>query len=455
MSTLVRWTPEQVLALAPDVSAQRAARGLTGDKPWLESAVSDGDDVPPTVWGLCQGSGRTPYQTAVDLTEPAYKCDCPSRKLPCKHVLALLLRWAAGSVAAGPAPGWVHEWHIGRAERAARAAARNSPEHGGSADGLNGRAPTKAPSEKAQARRAERVGGGLDELDRWLADQARAGLASVAKSGYAHWDTMAARLIDAQALSAANTLKRMAGVTGSPERLLGELAQLRLLVSGYRRIDELPDDLAASVRLRIGFPIGTEAVLAGPAIRDHWQVLGTSDEIEDQLAVRRTWLQGATTGQLAIALNFAVAGQLIATELLVGTQLDAEVCFYPGGQPPRAMISQRLGPPEPIPSREALAATSIGHNLRAHANALASDPWLERWPMVLDAVVPVQTSGGGSASWHVADAAGEGLPLDPVAGEPWRLVGVAAGHPVTVIGEWSAGGLRPLSAWSDGRLVRL
>jgi hypothetical protein len=71
--------------------------------------------------------------------------------------------------------------------------------------------------------------------------------------------------------------------------------------------------------------------------------------------------------------------------------------------------------------------------------------------MVLDAVVPVQTGSG----WHVADATGEGLPLDPAAGEPWRLVGVAAGHPVTVIGEWSGGGLRPLSAWSDGRLVRL
>ena len=171
--TVVRWTPEQVLALAPDTSAQRAARGLTGAKPWLETAVSAGDDVPPTVWGLCQGSVRAPYQIAVDLTEPAFKCNCPSRKLPCKHVLALLLRWSAGSVAAGAAPAWVREWHIGRAERATRAAARSSPEHGGTADG---RAPSKVPSEKAQARRADRVSGGLEELDRWLADQARAGL---------------------------------------------------------------------------------------------------------------------------------------------------------------------------------------------------------------------------------------------------------------------------------------
>ncbi len=44
--------------------------------------------------GLCQGSGRQPYQARVDLAEPAFKCSCPSRKFPCKHGLALLLLFA-------------------------------------------------------------------------------------------------------------------------------------------------------------------------------------------------------------------------------------------------------------------------------------------------------------------------------------------------------------------------
>src|SRR5690349_12207920 len=150
------WSADQVLALAPDTSAQRAARGLAGDKPWLETGLSSGDDLPPTLWGLCQGSGRTPYQTAVDLTEPAFKCNCPSRKFPCKHALALLLRWSAKLITDAPAPGWVHEWHIGRAERAARAVARSSPEHGDSPgeSNSNGASSPRVPSEKAQARRA-------------------------------------------------------------------------------------------------------------------------------------------------------------------------------------------------------------------------------------------------------------------------------------------------------------
>ena len=87
-----------MLSLAPDASAQRAARALAGGKAWSEVGFSAGDDLPPTVWGLCQGSDRQPYQICVDLTEPAYRCTCPSRKFPCKHTLAMLLRWAAGGV---------------------------------------------------------------------------------------------------------------------------------------------------------------------------------------------------------------------------------------------------------------------------------------------------------------------------------------------------------------------
>jgi hypothetical protein len=240
----------------------------------------------------------------------------------------------------------------------------------------------------------------------------------------------------------------MAAVTGSPDRLLGELAQLRLLVSGYRRLDTLPEPLAASVRMRVGIPVGSDIVLAGPAYRDRWQVLGVRDEVEDNLTVRRAWLVGAKSGRRSLVLSFAVVGQPLAADLLVGTELDADLCFYPGGQPPRGLIAKRHGPPEPI--MVGVAAASIDESLREHAEALTTDPWLEKWPMVLDGVRPVKAGG-----WHVVDASGQGLPVDPAAGDPWRLISVAAGRPVTVAGEWTAAGLRPLSAWADGRLVRL
>ena len=114
----MRWSVDQVLALAPDDASRRAARGLARPGRWSELGSTDS-----LVWGKCQGSAKAPYQVTVDLAEPAFRCSCPSRKLPCKHGVALLLLWAAGDgtvadVAA--ATDFAGEW---AQERAARAAA--------------------------------------------------------------------------------------------------------------------------------------------------------------------------------------------------------------------------------------------------------------------------------------------------------------------------------------------
>ena len=84
------WTAETVEALAPDAASVTAARKLARLGPWSGTGFDE-----HAVWGLCKGSGSRPYQAQVDLSGPAYKCSCPSRKFPCKHALALLLLWAS------------------------------------------------------------------------------------------------------------------------------------------------------------------------------------------------------------------------------------------------------------------------------------------------------------------------------------------------------------------------
>jgi hypothetical protein len=438
------WTADQVLSLAPDASAQRAARSLAADRAWSESGLSV-DEVPPTVWGLCQGSGAQPYETCVDLTEPAYKCSCPSRKFPCKHTLALLLRWSSGAVPEAPAPRWVREWQTSRAERATRALGPlEQARNGGEGTG-------RAASEKAAVRRAGRITAGLAELDRWLADQIRGGLAGAAGLGPAHWEAMAARLVDAQAPGAARLVRNLPLYLGDPQRLLTELGLLRLLAAGFARLESLPPELAAIVRLRVGMPVSAEEVRTGPTFRDRWQILGVRDEPEADLLVRRVWLRGADSGRAALVLSFAGPGQVFVTDLVPGTELDADLQFYPDRL--RVLIAGRHAPAAPI-SRVA-GARPVAGAMREYAQALAADPWLERWPMVLCGVRPARTGSAGTRErWCLAED-GHGVPLDPAAGAPWRLVAAAAGRPVTVAGEWTAAGYRPLSVWADDRLVRL
>lgn len=149
-------------ALAPDSSSLSTARKLATSGGWSQEGCGG---EPLSVWGLCKGSGSSPYQAVVDLSEPAYRCSCPSRKFPCKHALALLLRWAAGQVPEGAPPEFVQQWHAGRAERAQKLVER-------SAKAAEPRTPEQERAAQRRAeKRADRMAEGVSEVRRWLDDQ--------------------------------------------------------------------------------------------------------------------------------------------------------------------------------------------------------------------------------------------------------------------------------------------
>jgi uncharacterized Zn finger protein len=118
---------EQVLALAPDASAAAAGKKLGTPAPWQN--LGGNDDA---YWGECKGSAL--YQVRVARADLAAKCTCPSRKLPCKHTLGLLVLAATApkALTATEPPEWVIEWLVKRGEGAARRAARQ--EHAADAE---------------------------------------------------------------------------------------------------------------------------------------------------------------------------------------------------------------------------------------------------------------------------------------------------------------------------------
>ncbi|MFC9685720.1 SWIM zinc finger family protein [Streptomyces sp. NPDC056948] len=438
----VRWTADQVLALAPDTASRKAGSKLGAAGPWSEAGSSDEG----TVWGLCKGSGSKPYQTVVDIADasgPAYKCSCPSRKFPCKHALGLLLLWAGGdgAVPSGQAPEWAGQWIAGRRKRAEEKSSGESPASpSGSAD-------PEAARRRAE-RRAERVTAGAVELEQRLADLLRGGLATAEQSGYGLWEETAARMVDAQAQGLAARVRELGAIPstgpGWPVRLLEECALLHLLGQGWLRRERLPDGLAATVRSRIGLPASAE----GPPVRDRWLVLAQYDTTDPRLTTRRIWLHGAGSHRTVLLLSYGAAGRAPELALPVGLTLDAEMSAYPGAGQLRVALGEQFAPATPTGIRPPGVTTTQAAT--RYGDALRDDPWLESVPVTLDRVVP--TPDGGS--WQLADADEDAaLPLTPAArSRPglWRLVALSGGAPVRVFGECGHQGFTPLTAWPEG-----
>ena len=157
-------------------------------------------------------------------------------------------------------------------------------------------------------------------------------------------------MVDAQAPGVAGLLRAFPAELGEedwPDRVLHELAGLHLLSRAHDRLDELPADLAATVRSRIGYPVAKADVLAGPAIADSWWALGAVDVVDATLRRRRVWLRGATSGRWAVWLTFAPPGQSFDDSVLPGTAISGDLHFYPGAGQHRALVGQLGEGPRP------------------------------------------------------------------------------------------------------------
>jgi SWIM zinc finger len=436
-------TMEGVLALAPDDASAKAARGLTSPAKWPLLGANES-----ALWGECQGSGSKPYQTQVDLSGPAFKCSCPSRKFPCKHGLALLLMrvQTPASLSATEPPAWVAEWLLSRHERAEkkeerdrdttrRAESRAAQRETGDAAGA-----TDEASLKREAQRWQRIEAAAQELQRWLGDQIGRGLGALDAASIQGWRTMAARMVDAQAPGLGQRLLAAADVWRQsadwPERMIVRLGLLQLATEALTRREQLPAPVQADLRTLCGWPVDQADVLAsGERVDDRWAVLAAViEEREGRLMERRVWLQGEQTGRRAWLLEHAHGGKGFNGLWVPGTAVVATLAMFPGASPMRALVVQRqeegdalnlqpmtVAPPQlsaPLPSRvpapagQAVGvATPINSNTRRESKSdkgrdfasgislactsdattdlttdLPTDPWAAEWQRVAERI---------------------------------------------------------------------
>lgn len=432
----MEWTTGADFELTADPASLAAGRALASARNWTNLGKAGA-----LAWGECRGSGSRPYQVVADRKASAYRCSCPSRRFPCKHVVALFLlaQEHDASFEDCEPPEWVRAWE---AKREARVKNREENPEPASDEGSARSASGK--EKRADARRTK-VAAGLSDLSRWLGDVMRRGLADTLPTLEARARDQAKRLIDAQAPGPAKRLERLAdslvGFTEhKSERTFDQLLRLHLLIERHGRLESLPPTDRAEVNAAIGYNMKREDALSGERIRDAWRVLGKRTWMEDaRLQAQRTWVQGANTHKIALILDFAFGSSALDPSLRAGSIVDAELAFYPGPAPARAIVAQLHEELGPIDRLQGFA--SVAEAWDELQLALAVHPTVEELPLVIDNVCLIERGG----DWFLADAAGDELPLARDFSAGWRLLGASGGGRIAMFGEWNGSSLLPLA----------
>lgn len=433
------WSTENIRALAPDGLTFDQARGIFFANKWLSLYGNE-----HYVWGVYPAGPSWRFETAVKLAEPSFHCSCRSRTKPCKHNLALLLTLQRSSdsfLITNDLPDWVEEWQ--------------SRQHPAPKVSLTAEEQLIRDQRREAGRdqRLSQMKSGIQDLERWLHNVLETGLAEVREFPPSFWDDFAARMVDAKLGGIARNIRLVKEYLQNedwPDRLLADLADFFLLTRAFRNIDELPTLIQRDLLNVAGFSIKKTDVLQTQGTLDDWLIMGQYTAVEEKLTFRHTWLKGIDTEKEALLLDFAWGNQGFEYHWNTGQLIEGELCYYPSSFPQRALfrswrvINKSITRPTGYPGFEPFAG--------AYAKAIAENPWLSGFPALLEDIRPVMHED----LFLLVDTDHKQLLINEELQEKtMKLLALSCGSPITIFGEWNGYQFRPLSAFSEDKLVDL
>lgn len=428
---------EQISALAPDDSSRKAGKELANASKWSNTTVNE-----KALWGECQGSGKNPYRTQVDLTAIAFKCTCPSRKFPCKHGIGLLLLYSRQKnlFPEAESPSWVKEWIDKRDENLVKKQEKADK-------------PVDAVAQaKRQQQRLNKVEDGIAELQLVIKDIVRNGILHMPEKGPALFANLTRRMIDSQASGLAAMMRELAEMNYYKEHwqsdFLDQLLRIYIISSAFGKQEELPVTLSDEIKSLIGFSQSTEELKQQEGMKDDWFVLGKSTSQQEQLMVQRNWLLGVNTGMYALILQFYVRAQQPEINLTPGTVVEAELVFYKGVFPFRAMLknSGKTSFPKQIkgfPNWSSVAQYEKGK--------YRESPFITDLPFLINDV----NLAYDSVHWYISDEENKTMKLVAEGKALYKMLAFSGGKKFSVALTGQEGSYQPIGMLTDGGYVML
>ncbi|MDF1698540.1 MAG: hypothetical protein P1U56_21995, partial [Saprospiraceae bacterium] len=225
---------------------------------------------------------------------------------------------------------------------------------------------------------------GVGELKLWLKDLIRIGLLELPNRNAAYFDTVIERMVDSKANGLAGWVRALKNLNFKAQntwqnQALEIISKLFLLIRAAENLDHYSISEKLAIKSMLGWTF-TQKELASDkntiSLKDHWLVMGSTIDIQDDLTIFRYWLQGLQSGQDALILEFEnkFSNQANTTPILEGSVIEAELGFYPGLIPHRAFIKKQKEVHQSLnqlPPQSESWAVYQDKNLEA----LKQDPW--------------------------------------------------------------------------------
>lgn len=431
---------QHILNMAPDPATAERGRMLASTRHW--SALNGNEKV---LWGVCKGSGKKNYTSIVDLTNIAFKCNCPSRKFPCKHALGLLLLYIEQSDAFTinyDLPESVEQWINNRTEKHSENKQPTDPDQ---------QAEKAARKQKNTDKRFQAMEAGYQDLETWLFDLVRQGMASSEREGLDFWNTIAARMTDMKLGGIGRRIRKMGrsqqGDIEWPATLLSEIGNLYLATQAFKKTDDLSESLRQDLLQLSGVNVKKDELLQEGGIADNWLVMGQEESKEEHLMVRRVWLQGLEKHKAALLLDFVHQSMDFPDRWVVGQVFRAKIVYYPGAFPLRGLVKERqavqlekIGP---------AAYDDIESLVKRYAAALNKNPWLEQFPAFIFPLRPVLKD----RQLLLVDQKDRCIPVFGRADITWQILAATEGQSFGAFGEWNGHHFNVLTLFVNGRLI--
>ena len=400
------------------------------------------------VWGISLTFKKKPITTLISLhgetaNDATAVCSCKSHKFPCRHSLSLLLLLHENPTAFTAAK--PNEW-----------VTKQQTRHQYSQKRRQQQATITTPLTKTHDPHLQRIMEGVAELELWLRDMVRHGLATLPDRPKGYWAEIANRMVDAEAPLLAKKLRQMSRIplknADWPQHYLRQIGQLFLLTQGFKQWQTLPIKTQSDLKMAVGW-LPNPLTHAGELVEDEWLIMGRTRQLINKQQWQQTWLWGMNSNRPAMIIQTNQPNKPRGRFHPTGNTLNGILHFALSHYPLLAdSVDLKIFDSS---THHAIGFNSIEDAMQTFIQAQTANPWLTEFPIALKSVQLLR----GKEQLLLIDQTGRTLPLIKSFSYSWHLDAFSDQQPFSLFGIWQNGLFKPITflaprGWLDLHVLR-